>query len=156
MSKSLPFRPHLHHDGALKDINKRMCVVSMYWVRRARRIFHGYHQTFLAGKVRQVLREGGGHFCLLRLQKTNQHQIYFCNRHRQTLNEAGSHKPASLRDPLISGRRRFRSGLLKPGFEACLAQPRVIPRNERSLAQLNTVVTRVRVSDNLARILPCG
>jgi hypothetical protein len=29
---------YLHHDGAFEHINKRMCVVAMYWVRATRRI----------------------------------------------------------------------------------------------------------------------
>jgi hypothetical protein len=52
--------------------------------------------------------------------------------------------------------RGLRRGLSEPGFEACLGQPRVITRKERSLAHLNAVITRVRVVDNLARILPRG
>ena len=62
----------------------------------------------------------------------------------------------ALTDSLVGACRRFRRGLSEPGFEACLAKPRVITRNEGSLGQLDTVVTRVRVRDNLARILACG
>ena len=40
----------------------------------------------------------------------------------------------SLTDPLVGARRRFRRGLSEPGFETCLAEPRVIIRKERALA----------------------
>jgi len=70
--------------------------------------------------------------------------------------ESSVERAVSVTDPLVGGRRRFRRGLSEPGFEACLAEPSVITRKERSLAYLNGVVTRVRVSDNHARILECG
>ena len=59
----------------------------------------------------------------------------------------------SLTDPLVGSRRRLRAGLREPGFEARLAERGVITRKERCLVYLNAVVTRVRVSDNFARIL---
>src|SRR5262249_50102586 len=46
--------PHLHHDRALQHINEPVCIVAMDGVRTARRILHGDHDTFLAGKLRQV------------------------------------------------------------------------------------------------------
>jgi len=57
---------------------------------------------------------------------------------------------------LVSTTRGFRRGLLKPGVEACLAEPRILAGNQCSLTYRNPVVARVRVSDNLARIVPCG
>src|ERR1700720_556013 len=62
----------------------------------------------------------------------------------------------SLTAPLVGGRRRFRRGLSEPGFETRLAESCVIAGNECPLTQLHAVVTRVRVSDNLARIIACG
>src|SRR6266852_1738458 len=62
----------------------------------------------------------------------------------------------SLTDPLVGDRRRFRRGLSEPGFETRLAESCVIAGNECHLTQLHAVVTRVRVSDNLARIIACG
>jgi len=46
--------------------------------------------------------------------------------------------------------RDSRCRLPESGFEACLAKPRVITRKERIFAQLQAVVTRVRIADNLA------
>lgn len=43
--------------------------------------------------------------------------------------------------------------LLEPVFEARLAESRVVVRNQRPLAHLDTVVARVRVRDYLAWIL---
>src|SRR5689334_18443291 len=51
---------------------------------------------------------------------------------------------------------RTKCGLFEPVREARLAEARVIARNECALANLDAVVARVRVSDNVARILPCG
>ena len=59
-------------------------------------------------------------------------------------------------NPLVGDRRRFRRGLSEPGFETRLAESCVIAGNECPLTQLHAVVTRVRVSDNLARIIACG
>jgi len=56
----------------------------------------------------------------------------------------------------VGARRRFRRGLSEPGFETRLAEPSAILGNERLLAHLDTVVARLRVCDNLARILVCG
>ena len=50
----------------------------------------------------------------------------------------------------------MRIGLREPSFEACLTESSIITRNERSLAHLDTVIARVRVSDNLSRITGCG
>src|SRR2546428_9060956 len=47
---------HLHHNGALQYVNKRMCIVSVDWVRRAGRILHSDHQSFPAGILRKILR----------------------------------------------------------------------------------------------------
>lgn len=47
-------------------------------------------------------------------------------------------------------------GLFEPVREARLAQLRVIAGNECPVTQLHAVVTRVRVSDNLARIIARG
>ena len=66
--------------------------------------------------------------------------------------------------PLVTLHRlrlRFRTldltcGLTEPGFETRLAESRVVAGNECALAHLHAVVARVRVSDNLARILACG
>ena len=44
----------------------------------------------------------------------------------------------------------------EPVFESRLAESRVIAGNECALAQLRAGVARVRVGDNLARILACG
>src|SRR5882724_9025779 len=62
----------------------------------------------------------------------------------------------SLTDPLVGDRRRFRRGLSEPGFETRLAESCVIAGNKCPLTQLHAVVTRVRVSDNLARIIARG
>jgi hypothetical protein len=43
--------------------------------------------------------------------------------------------------------------LMDPVFEARLAGSRVIAQNERALAQLRTEIARVRISDDLARIV---
>src|SRR5260370_20133 len=51
---------------------------------------------------------------------------------------------------------RPKCGMFEPVRETRLAEPRVIARNECALAKLHAVVARVRVSDNLARILVCG
>ena len=59
-------------------------------------------------------------------------------------------------NPLVGDRRRFRRGLSEPGVETRLAESCVIAGNECPLTQLHAVVTRVRVSDNLARIIACG
>src|ERR1700730_1356392 len=47
-------------------------------------------------------------------------------------------------------------GLIEPGFETRLAESRAIAGKECALAKLHAVVKRVRVCDNLARILACG
>ena len=47
-------------------------------------------------------------------------------------------------------------GTAEPFFESRLAELRVIAGEECALAQLHAVVARVRVGDNLARILACG
>src|SRR6478752_1339871 len=44
-------------------------------------------------------------------------------------------------------------GLAEPGFKTRLAESRVVAGKERPLAHLYAVIARVRVSDNLARIL---
>src|SRR5689334_8063011 len=59
-------------------------------------------------------------------------------------------------DPLVGARRRFRRGLSEPGFETRPAELSSIVGNERLLAYLDTVVARLRVCDNFARILVCG
>src|SRR5712692_5064244 len=61
----------------------------------------------------------------------------------------------ALTDPLV-GARRFRRGLSEPGFETGLAELRVIARKECPLANVHAVVARLRVCNNLARILVCG
>src|SRR5258708_16499761 len=61
----------------------------------------------------------------------------------------------SLTDPLVGDRRRFRRGLSEPGVETRRAESCVIAGNECPLTQLHSVVTCVRVSDNLARIVAC-
>src|SRR5712664_1456052 len=43
----------------------------------------------------------------------------------------------SLTDPLVGARRRFRSGLSEPAFEACLAELRAIVGKECPLANLH-------------------
>src|SRR5246500_2965617 len=55
---------HLHHDGAFQNINESMRIVTVDWVRTARRILNGDHQTLLTGKVCQVFRKERRHFCL--------------------------------------------------------------------------------------------
>src|SRR3981189_1345061 len=62
----------------------------------------------------------------------------------------------SLTDPLVGDRRRFRRGLSAPAFETQTAESWVTAGSECALPQLHAVVTRVRVSDNLARIIACG
>ena len=61
----------------------------------------------------------------------------------------------AMTDPLVGARRRFR-GLIEPGFETRLAELRVIARKECPLANVHAVVARLRVCNNLARILVCG
>ena len=51
---------------------------------------------------------------------------------------------------------RSKCGMFEPVREMRLAEPRVIGRNECGLANLYAVVARMRISDNLARIPPCG
>lgn len=51
---------------------------------------------------------------------------------------------------------RTKCGMFEPVRETCLAEPRVIGRNECAFANLYAVIARVWVSDNLARIIPCG
>src|SRR5882757_6902954 len=71
-------------------------------------------------------------------------------------------EPPQLREhhlfgkPLVGDRSRFRRRLSEPGVETRLAESCVIAGNECPLTQLHAVVTRVRVSDNLARIIACG
>jgi hypothetical protein len=55
---------------------------------------------------------------------------------------------------LVGAGRFFCRGLSEPGFEPRLAQLCVIVGNECSLAHRNAVVTRVRIVDNLARVIP--
>jgi hypothetical protein len=50
----------------------------------------------------------------------------------------------------------FPRGLSELGFETGLAESRAIAGKEGPLANLYAVVTRLRVCDNLARILVCG
>src|SRR5258707_14755648 len=66
-----------------------------------------------------------------------------------------ANRPA-LTDPLVGACRRFRRGLIEPGFETRLTKSRPIAGNQCFLAHLDTVVVRLRVCDNLARILGCG
>ena len=47
-------------------------------------------------------------------------------------------------------------GLFEPVRETRLVEPRVIARNECALANRHAVVARVRVGDNLARIVACA
>ena len=54
---------------------------------------------------------------------------------------------------LQSGFRGLFCRLIEPVFEVRLAQLRVVVRNQRPLAHLDTVVARVRVRDYLAWIL---
>jgi hypothetical protein len=61
----------------------------------------------------------------------------------------------SLRTLARSGENRHRLPA-EPVFETRIADSRAIARNKRSLAQLQAEVSRVRVGDNLARILVCG
>src|SRR6266478_8161907 len=58
-------------------------------------------------------------------------------------------------NPLV-GARSFRRGLSDPGYETRLAESRAIAGNECLLAHFDSVVARLRVCDNLARILFCG
>ena len=67
-----------------------------------------------------------------------------------------THLKVSDIDPLVGDRRRFRRGLGEPGFETRLPESCVIAGNECPLTQLHAVVTRLRVSDNLARIIACS
>src|SRR5580692_474944 len=62
----------------------------------------------------------------------------------------------SLTDPLAGARSRFRRRPSEPGFEMRLAEPRAIVRNQCLLAHLDTVVARLRVCNNLARVLVEG
>src|SRR5260370_35949009 len=48
------------------------------------------------------------------------------------------------------------TGTAEPVFETRLAQERVIARNKCALAYLCAEVLRLRVSDNLARIVACS
>jgi len=76
---------------------------------------------------------------------------------QEALNLAPEQRPAFLDRACSTDHslRREVESLLSSSNEACFAEPCVITRDERSLSQLNAVVMRVRVSDNLARILPC-
>jgi hypothetical protein len=60
----------------------------MYWVRTARRIFHGDHQTFFARTLCQVFRQELRYLSLLCYQRggheTCQHQKYFRELHKLT------------------------------------------------------------------------
>src|SRR5580704_6800215 len=62
----------------------------------------------------------------------------------------------SLTDPLVGARRRFRRGRIEPGYETRLAELRVIARKECPLANVHAVIARLRVCNNLARILVRG
>ena len=56
---------HLHHNGALHYVNKRMCIVPVDRVRRAGRVLYEDHQRFLAGILRKILRHERCDFGLL-------------------------------------------------------------------------------------------
>ena len=62
--------------------------MAMDWVLTARRILHGEHDTFLAGKLGEVFRQERRDLGLLGIQreghKTYEDQNQFCNRHDQT------------------------------------------------------------------------
>ena len=57
---------------------------------------------------------------------------------------------------LPSRGRHLISGLAKPRFETRRSESRVTAGNEGGFAHLNAVVARLRVGNNLARILACG
>src|SRR5215468_10831729 len=44
----------LHHNGALQDVNKRMCIVSVDRARPAGPMLDCYHQTFLTGILGKI------------------------------------------------------------------------------------------------------
>src|SRR5262245_17145327 len=44
----------LHHNGALQDVNKRMCIVSVSDGRPAGRMLYCDHQNFPAGVLRKI------------------------------------------------------------------------------------------------------
>src|SRR5262249_9141448 len=47
---------HLHHNGALQYVNKRLCIVSVDCVRPAWRMLYRDHQSFLAGILSKIFR----------------------------------------------------------------------------------------------------
>ena len=51
---------------------------------------------------------------------------------------------------------RFLDGLFEPVLEAPLAESRVVIGNQRTLAKFRPEVPRVRVNDNLARVVLCA
>ena len=70
--------------------------------------------------------------------------------------EHGTNLTPPLPEALQSdGLGRLSCLLAEPRLETRLAEPRVIAGDQRPLAHLNAVVARMRVSDNLARVLAC-
>src|SRR5262245_25627301 len=47
----------LHHNGALQDVNERMCIVSVDSARPAGRMLYCDHQNFPAGILRKIFRD---------------------------------------------------------------------------------------------------
>jgi hypothetical protein len=59
---------HLHHNGSFQHVNECMRIVPMNRIRSAGRIYDSDHHTFLAGKIRQILRYDWCDLSLLRNQ----------------------------------------------------------------------------------------
>src|SRR6266550_5082205 len=78
-----------------------------------------------------------------------------------TRNSLSLRAAGSIRNGCNGCGQRFRwrdltCGPAKPVFETRLAESRAIAGKECALAKFHAVVARVRVCDNLARILVCG
>src|SRR5215475_8539641 len=56
---------HLHHNGALQHVNKRVCIVSVDSARPAGCMLDCDHQSFPAGVLREILRHERGDLRLL-------------------------------------------------------------------------------------------
>src|SRR5216684_5599655 len=78
-----------------------------------------------------------------------------------TRNSLSLRAAGSIRSGCNGCGQRFRwrdltCGPAKPVFETRLAESRAIAGKECALAKFHAVVARVRVCDNLARVLVCG
>src|SRR5215471_4328694 len=69
--------------------------------------------------------------------------------------DVGDRVLAGFSSGLRNRTRDLTCGLAEPGFETRLPELRVVSGNQCPLAHLYSVVARVRVSDNLTRVLAC-